>query len=361
MYVDRYNDTHVRVAPCCYATFAIEPVEQFDFYHSPYLTSIRNKFDRGEQPAECHRCWSAEKVGLKSKRQSSIEFYNDPSPDTTVQLQSLDHSATWACNLACIMCGPKDSSYWALQQNLNKDDLTALGRMFQKNNNFLDRLDLGHMKKIHFNGGEPMLNNDQTDLLEKLDQQGVLNQVLISYNTNGTVMPSKKIIDLWSRARLVKLFFSIDAVESAFEYIRWPGSWSQTQDNLLNMRDNLPGNVMFGFNVTIGSYNVMEVKALHAWFEQHMKHNNQGDLSDFCWGLARTFDPASLGQHIKTVAIQELQDNNDLRTIANYLESTLNYNEDQSWMHRLDDLDNKRNTNWKTALRVAKFIKETNC
>jgi molybdenum cofactor biosynthesis enzyme MoaA len=48
------------------------------------------------------------------------------------------------------------------------------------------------VKKIHFNGGEPLLNDDQLGLLLKLEKQDVLKNVFISYNTNGTVMPSKK-------------------------------------------------------------------------------------------------------------------------------------------------------------------------
>jgi organic radical activating enzyme len=104
------------------------------------------------------------------------------------------------------------------------------------------------IKKIHFNGGEPMLNKDQVSLLDRLD----LSNVFISYNTNGTVYPDQKIIDLWKQAKLVKLFFSIDATEQAFEYIRYPAKWAEVADNMIRMRDELPSNVMFGINATVG-------------------------------------------------------------------------------------------------------------
>jgi sulfatase maturation enzyme AslB (radical SAM superfamily) len=325
------------------------------------LTQLRTQFDQGQQPSACNRCWIVEKYGHKSRRQSAIEFFQDTIPDNVVQLQSIDHSATWACNLACIMCEPRNSSLWATQENLTQDDLRALGRYFQKSNNFLDKLDVGHIKKIHFNGGEPMLNNDQTELLLKLEEQGVLENTFISYNTNGTVMPSQQVIDLWKRARLVKIFFSIDAVGSAFEYVRWPGKWDQTSKNILDMRDMLSGNVMFGFNTTVGNYNILEIAEVYNWFTKHIQTNREGDPSDFCWQLAGNFDPGAVSRIIKQQAITELTSIAQLSGLVGYLRATLNAPENMSWVTTLDKLDAKRNTNWRTALTIAKFIEESHC
>lgn len=361
VYIDRHNDTHVLIAPCCQATGQLEPVDTFDFKTSPYLTQLRENFNQEKKPDACNRCWSMEQHGNKSRRQSAIEFYQDTLPDTTVELQSVDHNATWACNLACIMCNPSSSSLWATQENLTRDDLKLIGRYFQKANNFLDRLDVSHIKKIHFNGGEPMLNNDQTEFLLKLEEQGVLKNTFISYNTNGTVMPSKRIIDLWQKARLVKIFFSIDAVGSAFEYVRWPGNWDQTSRNILDMRAELPGNVMFGFNTTVGNYNLLEIAEVYNWFKQHIQTNREGDPSDFCWQLASNFDPSEVSRIIKQQAINELESITELSGLVGYLKLTLDYPEKTEWMTSLDKLDAKRNTNWKLALKTAQFIKESHC
>jgi len=356
VFIDRYNDTHVRIAPCCQAASKLESVDTFDFATSPYLTQLREQFDLGQRPVECNRCWSAEKIGHKSRRQSAIEFFQNPSPDSSVGLHSIDHSATWACNLACIMCEPSNSSLWASEVGLNKTDLKNIGRLFQKSNNFLDRLDLSQIKKIHFNGGEPMLNNDQTALLLKLKDLDILKNVFISYNTNGTVMPSRQVIDLWSQARLVKIFFSIDAVGSAFDYIRWPGKWEQTSKNILSMKTDLPGNVMFGFNTTIGNYNLLEMAELYQWFDQNLKYNQEGDTSDFCWQFANNFDLKHLSPAIKIHAIDQLKPIAPLNGIVKYLESVQTQAENLYWVKILDQLDMKRNTNWKQHLQIRKFI-----
>lgn len=360
IYIDRHNDTHISIAPCCQAACALEPVDTFDFQTSPHLSKLRQQFDNNEKPSACDRCWQMEDAGHKSRRLSAIEFYNTV-PSSEIILEGIDHSSTWACNLACIMCSPVNSSLWATQENLKRNDLTAIGRYFQKSNNFLDRLDVGHIKKIHFNGGEPMLNNDQIELLLKLEEQGVLANSFISYNTNATVMPSKKILDLWSRARLVKLFFSIDAVGPGFEYIRWPGNWNQTSKNILDMKAMLPSNVMFGFNIAVGSYNLLEISDVFHWFNQNLKTNKEGDPSDFCWQLATNFDPKHAPNIIKMQAISELNSIASLSGLVNYLKSTADDLENTDWITALTKLDSKRNTNWKTALKAAQFIKDTTC
>ena len=360
IFIDRVNDDCIRVAPCCQAGSAIESVDTFDFQTSPHLNKLRQQFDNNKKPIECVRCWQAENTGHKSRRMSAIEFYNI-APSSDVILEGIDHSATWACNLACIMCSPENSSLWATQENLTQDDLKSMGRYFQKSNNFLDKIDLGQVKKIHFNGGEPMLNNDQTEFLLKLEEQGMLKNTFISYNTNGTVMPSQRIIDLWARARLVKIFFSIDAIGNAFEYVRWPGKWNQTSKNILDMKNILPHNVMFGFNTTVGNYNLLEIDEVYNWFKQHIQTNREGDPSDFCWQLADNFDPGKLSRIIKIQAIKQLEPIAELNGLVGYIKSTLDQSENTEWMVALDKIDAKRNTNWRTTLKTAKFIEESHC
>lgn len=357
VYVDRHNDTHVRVAPCCQATTQIESVSSFDFETSPYLNQLRAQFDRGEQPKACDSCWSVEKHGHKSRRQSAIEFFQEQgtAPDCVVQLNSIDYTVNWSCNLACIMCGPYFSSLWAKQENLTRVQLAELGRQFQRNNTVLDQLNLQHVKKLHFNGGEPLLNNDQQDLLIRLKEQALLDKVFVSYNTNGTVMPSAAVCDLWAQTRLVKLFFSIDATGAAFEYVRWPAVWNQVADNILTMKQQLPDNVMFGFNVTVGNYNVLEIAKVYQWFCDNLGQNRSGDVSDFCWQLANNYSLADLPLAAKSQAIEQLDSVTALQGIASYLKSRLNYNEDSGWTQHLDQLDAKRNTNWRQALSIGQY------
>jgi hypothetical protein len=355
MFVDSYNNDKIRVAPCCQAASSIESIDTFDFTTSPHLSSLRKQFDQGQRPKACNRCWQAEDLGHKSRRQSAIEFYNLAEPNTDVVLQGLDHSATWACNMACIMCGPANSSLWAKEQSYTASKLEKIGRRFQTDNDILSKLDVAHIKKIHFNGGEPLLNLHQLTLLRQLDEQDVLKDVFISYNTNGSIFPDDRVIEYWKRSRLVKLFFSIDATGRAFEYIRWPGNWDQVNKNIQQMRNKLPGNVMFGLNITVGNYNLLELKDLWNWFESTMAANRQGDPSDFNWQIAHNFNPANCNQLIKHRVIEDLQDISAMTGIVNYIKSTLGRADHTGWVNIFNGYDLKRNTNWRESLKIREY------
>jgi sulfatase maturation enzyme AslB (radical SAM superfamily) len=351
IFVDHYNHDRVRVAPCCQAKSTVESVEGFNFNTSTYLTKLRKQFSQGEKPTECSRCWQAEARGTKSRRQSAIEFFKITDPDQNVILESIDHNATWACNSACIMCSPELSSTWATELGLSRDKLSTIGRSFQKKNTFFNSLDLSNIKKIQFNGGEPMLNNDQIKLLEQVD----LSDATVSYNTNGTVYPDQKIIDIWKKTKLVKLFFSIDATEQAFEYIRYPGKWQSVADNIIAMKKNLPSNVMFGFNVTVASYNLLELAKVYDWFVDNISTNRECDLSDFCWQLAYNYDVNALPQHIKQQAIYELESIEQYQGLVSLLKNT-NTSVDDTWIKKLNAIDQRRQTDWKKSLKIGKYF-----
>ena len=353
IYIDRVNDDQLRVAPCCQAESRIEPLSGFDFASSPYLQRLRHEISQGHKPNACRMCWQAESVGHKSRRQSAIEFYQVESGDDCVVLEGLDYNVTWACNLACIMCGPHNSSLWANEMSMTKTDLSRIGKLFQKHNNFFDGIDINNLKKIHLNGGEPLLNNDQIGLLERLDSQDILGDVFISYNTNASIYPSTKLIDLWARTRLVKLFFSIDATEAAFEYIRWPADWSTVENNILTMKNELPSNVMFGFNVTVGAYNIFEIKKVKSWVDQNLATNREGDPTDFNWQIASNFDPKWLRLDVKKTAINYLGD--DINGLASYIESYINYPPSNHWIQALDQIDVRRGTQWKQRLMIGNY------
>lgn len=353
LFIDRINDDHIRVAPCCQACTSTESIKTFDFSTNSYLQRLRSDISQGHKPNACSACWNVESVGHKSRRQSAIEFYQVEYDDQSVVLEGLDYSATWACNLACIMCGPNNSSTWANELSMTKDDLINIGKLFQKKNNFTDNLDISRIKKIHFNGGEPLLNDDQTILLKRLSIEGRLGDVFISYNTNASVMPSDKVIDLWDKARLVKLFFSIDATSEAFRYIRWPANWDTIRSNILKMKKNLPNNVMFGFNTTVGLYNIFEVRDAKDWFDQNLACNREGDLSDFNWQLAENFNPKWLKKNVKELAIDYVGESVD--SLATYLRSVIDHPVSNHWIEKLNQIDKRRGLNWRQHLKIGNY------
>ncbi len=352
LFIDKHNNDHVRVAPCCQAESDMEPADTFDFASSPYLNRYRQQFDRNERAPGCHRCWQAEDVGLRSRRQSAIEFYNMPV-DRTVLLQGIDHSATWACNLACIMCSPFSSSTWAAELATTQQELHRIGRSFPKYNSYLNQLNLTNIRKLHFNGGEPLRNNEHVVLMTKLANQGDFGQVLLSYNTNGTTMPSAKTVDMWSRARAVRIYFSIDATDAAFEYIRYPAKWAEVADNMIRMREELPGNVMFGINATVGCYNVFETVDVLRWFKQNLATNREGDASDFTWQSSQGYYIKYLSERAIIAVTEYINTVPELSSLATYIHSERDTSD--AWISRLDQIDQRRGTNWRQTLKIGQY------
>ena len=332
----------VGVAPCCQADMQTIVNSEFNFLTDAYLGTLRTQ----SKPAACHRCWHTENQGGYSKRQSSIDFYQK-EPSDEVELNALEYNVNWACNLACIMCGPHYSSSWAQELNVTDqyDQITKTKHEIIKN------LDKSNLLRIHFNGGEPLINDEHVKLL---DQVEVLDQCKITYNTNGTVLPSTKALAAWKKSKMVRLFFSIDATADAFEYIRWPGRWTTIQNNIQWFIDHSPPNVMFGLNVTVGTYNMLELSDLHDWYLNTVSKNREGDQSDFCWQIAYNFDPLWVGEPVKQQVIESLRHREEFGSLITYLENTQSQGSD-SWTKKLDTIDDRRKLDWRAVLKIGKY------
>jgi hypothetical protein len=353
IFIDRVNDDRLRIAPCCQADQAIEPVENFDFSSSNYLVQIRQEFEQNRFAKACHRCQHDESVNKLSRRQSVMQRYD--KADRHTQLESIDFSSTWACNLACVMCNEQYSSTWARELNIDEQSLYKLGRRIHRSQTFLDRLDLKTVKRIHINGGEPLINDDHLLILRRLQELGRLGEISVSYNTNGTQRPSAEAIELWRQCRLIKLYFSIDGTQQSYEYVRWPAKWLQTVQNLLELRDTLPSNVMFGFNVTVAAYNIFEIADVLDWFKYNYSTNREQDPSDFVYQTAKNFDPIFLCEPAKQAAIKRLEQIDEFQGIVTDLKNHINYCASDEWCERLDKIDQRRGMNWRQVLQVGKY------
>jgi hypothetical protein len=340
----------VGISPCCIAyDDHKETNDKFDYNNNSYLQNIRTENINSIKSPGCRHCWYIENNNGHSKRHGSIEFFDNITPnDTTVELNVLEYHVNWSCNLACIMCGPQDSSRWA--KELNVKDISQL--LHTSQNKILDNLDTSKLKRVHFNGGEPLLTNDHVKFLKRLP---TLNECKVTYNTNGTVLPNKQTLEIWQRAKMVRLFFSIDATEESFEYIRWPGKWETIEKNIQWFLKNSPSNVMFGLNVTVGAYNLLEINKVWDWFTATIPTNRDGDTSDFSWQVAYGFEYNYLNDQIKQDALDKLRLYPDLQSLYNSIQ--INSSTSNKWIKQLDIIDKRRGTNWKQSLEIGKYFK----
>ena len=168
---------------------------------------------------ESNRSWY-KKYGIKSV---DMSIY-----DTTDQfdLRVLDLRWRNTCNQACVYCGPDLSSKWA--QELNDYRWTVNNSVIEKNKQYIfDRL--SQVKHVYLAGGEPLLMKENQELLEKLI---VVNPTVeIRINTNLSKIDNP-VFQLLAQFKNVKWTISVDAIESQYNYIRWPGNWEIFLQNL---------------------------------------------------------------------------------------------------------------------------------
>jgi sulfatase maturation enzyme AslB (radical SAM superfamily) len=261
-----YAGHRLGVSPCCISPAV--PVEQID-HNDPYLVKIRKAWTDGQQPSACASCHVAESHGNASRRHGSNQWYKDNGYyNTEVELIRLDYWTGDICNLACVICGPANSSQW--KQEL-KFPVTQLHSTVNK---FWSNLDLSKIKFIHFNGGEPLLSKEHIKFLAAIPNKS---EVYVNYNTNGTIRPTGHLLELWSQFRLVQLDISIDDIEERFEYQRYPAKWDYLTKNLQWFITNLPSNCMFSTNTSTGILNHDNIDNLMLWLKENFHTNNYTD------------------------------------------------------------------------------------
>jgi sulfatase maturation enzyme AslB (radical SAM superfamily) len=262
------SSTGLRLGPCCLSRTV--PAKKIDFYNNEYLQTIRNSWQQGTWPMSCNNCKQTEDQGLVSRRQGSNSWYRDNDMyNTDVELVRLDYWTGDLCNLACAICGPDFSSVWKQELNYPSGVKKTIV------NNFWTSVDTSHLRYVHFNGGEPLLSKEHVKLLHTLSNK---NLIYVSYNTNGTVLPSQELMDLWSQYKLVQIDFSIDDIGSRFEYQRYPAKWDHVVDNLQWFIDHAPHNCMFNVNTTVSMLNYHNLDNLNAWLQENFCVSRFSDL-----------------------------------------------------------------------------------
>jgi MoaA/NifB/PqqE/SkfB family radical SAM enzyme len=84
----------------------------------------------------------------------------------------------------------------------------------------------GNLQRIEFYGGEPLLDHPTLELLNKLVSSERSQHITLFYNTNGTVAPSQRHYNLWSKFKTVEFNFSIDDIDDRYTYMRHPAIWT---------------------------------------------------------------------------------------------------------------------------------------
>jgi hypothetical protein len=349
IYIVKETDNNTRVSSCCVNALGPE-TSIIDFENDPYLVEQRQKFDAGEKPSSCDQCWLIEDMGIPSRRSRSIKHspYQDP---LKVELIEMHYNVPPLCNAKCITCGSHYSSLWAAEDE-------KFNTKFIKQRSFNQivksdpqlNLDYSKLKQIYFNGGEPFLSKDVSEMLTKIkEQKGTLSDIGLVISTNGSIMPASKDIQLWNECQAITFLCSIEAVGPQFEYIRYPLKWDEVSQNLVNFTKLFTTKFTLTLSPNVGIHNVLEYPKLVEWVNQ-LKTTATTEVQlrpSMTFGPKLSFGTSS--STLKNCFLQSLPDGPDYETVRSYIANSKNGPDSfkNNWVTWLNEMDRRRNLNWR--------------
>jgi sulfatase maturation enzyme AslB (radical SAM superfamily) len=265
-------------------------VDPHTVMNTDYMKKIRLQMLNGEWPAICTRCKISENLEGVSRRNVEIrnfessneDFITSTQPDGTVPaiIKSADYRLGNLCNLQCRMCNPRSTKLWIKDWNDIKPPREQFSPEVMDSYQKYDWIDspellkdfaakASHLEHIHFAGGEPLLVPQMSLVLQKCIDSGNAANIVVTYNTNLTVLPMK-VLKLWKHFKGVKILASIDAIGDLNYYIRYPSKWDQIEKNLRFIEENHKEyNILeCMLSTTVQALNVLRLDDIYAYLEQ---------------------------------------------------------------------------------------------
>lgn len=235
------------VVPCCHYIrdhnpvwdqFQLENLESLDgILNSNHWQQIRQEISSGDN-YQCSNCWNREQANGHSKRM----WANEKPVKTPLQIEDLEIALDTTCNMMCRICQPAQSSKWASATVLPELDAiqSVHSEHYSKQNTntrrdlyrVISNTNLQHVNAVRINGGEPFYSKRLLPLLEQLDKQAGIEQVSLAFNTNGSIFPNDKVLDILSRAQKITIDVSVDAIGDLATQTRNGIEWQVIENNI---------------------------------------------------------------------------------------------------------------------------------
>jgi glutamate-1-semialdehyde 2,1-aminomutase len=121
------------------------------------------------------------------------------------------------------------------------------------------------LERLYITGGEPLINERVFEVLDFLVSRGAAQHVDLELSTNCTNV-SAAILDRLKKFRKVALFFSLDAIGSSYEYIRYPARWSTVDANVRKLRKE--NGLICCVTPTVQIYNILGLVDLYRYCDE---------------------------------------------------------------------------------------------
>jgi sulfatase maturation enzyme AslB (radical SAM superfamily) len=277
-----FKSDNVMIQHCCLRNSLATPDLGQDLWNHSTLTPLRNINNQNQWAPGCENCQQLEAASHASFRTGMNEGLKIYGQTNLSGPARIDLMFDISCNLACRSCNTGASTYW--QRHLKDHGLwnqpISTPRKKDEVIATLARLDLSNLRQLVFCGGETLLGQEYWDVADWLANNvpNADGQLTLCFQTNGTQSINSRNFDIIKKFQLVKLHISLDGVGDKFEYLRWPANWNQVTDNILNLREILPSNVMFVVEETVSIFNLLYQQELATWVDNNFTVNKEGDI-----------------------------------------------------------------------------------
>ena len=224
---------------CCHTT-ARPMTSGVDWFNGPEMQERRHANVNGIKHPDCHYCWKLEDAGLESSRPHALKTYDNSNQFNHKDI--LEIKLSNICDMACRYCFAAYSSIWAQRtgtydkKTMNEKKSTdEYKKVFQQ---FVDWLNkemprFTNGRGITFTGGEPFLDDNLYELIDRLD----LRNTQVSFNTNLNTPENKwkqqtdLLQNLIAKNNSILLRCSIDGTNLQQEWQRQGSNWDLMHEN----------------------------------------------------------------------------------------------------------------------------------
>lgn len=344
VYIEKVNQDQVKLSACC-INHTSAATDQVDFVNNSHLQRQRDTARRGLPVSGCMHCYHST-VNLQDH--AIVTWSGSPVHHQTPRIQKLDYNVDPICNARCIQCSSYYSSAWLAEDQ--QYDPTITQRQFGQTRRSRPwrELDLDHVEHLYINGGEPLLTNEPQEILEHLAQRRSLANLQLAFNTNGSMRPSKELVELWKQCRGVVVNFSIDSTGSEFDYIRYPLNWEEVVSNI-EFYAQLPVNLNLHVAYTLGIHNIDSVDHTMAWVKD-MNSKLPKPLQFSTHLCSGPLDLTNAEPELKQLWLSRYQGTESWHQLVRPALVGTPTPQDRTWQQQLEMIDQRRNLSWKTSL-----------
>lgn len=95
---------------------------------------------------------------------------------------------------------------------------------------------------------------------------GQSKKMILEYNTNMSNLP-KRVLDMWTKFKQVRVGASMDGMGAVVEYQRWPLKWNQAYANLQKLDEYAQSNpnILAWLACTVTAYNIWHIPDFMRW------------------------------------------------------------------------------------------------